>query len=198
MFIPDVTPGGLDLYFNGSDSAQWRASVIGNSTFLPIYFTQFNLDSLQSGNVKVKNWNYYDNIIMIPAVVTKTTGSFNYSYQALYNSTLTRVEEQQVQVPNTFSLSQNYPNPFNPSTAIPFTVYGSQFIVHSPIHTTLKIYNILGELVRTLVNEERMPGSYQVIWNGKDYKGVKVSSGIYFYRLEAGSYSETKRMILVK
>jgi len=198
MFIPEVNPGGLSLNFNGSDSTKWKASLIGNSTFLPISFTEFNLDSLQSGNVKIHNWSYYDNIIMIPAVITQTSGSFNYSYQALYDSTLTKVEEQQAQMPNSFFLFQNYPNPFNPSTTIPFTVNSSQFMVHRPIHTTLKIYNILGELVRTLLDEEKMPGDYQVVWDGRDDKGEKVSSGIYFYRLQSGGNSERKKMVLIK
>jgi hypothetical protein len=97
-----------------------------------------------------------------------------------------------------FSLFQNYPNPFNPSTLIPFTIYGSRFIVHSPIHTTLKIYNILGKKVRTLVDEPRRAGYYEVIWDGKDDSGKEVSSGIYFYQLRAGNFIETKKLVLIK
>ncbi len=190
--------GGLNINFNGVDSADWITSIIGYSSADPDTFAEFTLDSLKSGNFKFHNWNDYDDIIMIPAVITKTTGSFNYSYSATYDSTLTDVEEIPDLLPHSFTLSQNYPNPFNPSTTIPFQVYGSQFIVHGPIHTTFKIYNILGDLVRTLMDEKKMPGNYQVVWDGRDDKGEKVSSGIYFYRLEAGGYSETKRMILVK
>ncbi len=197
-FVTQATTGGLNLTFNGADSANWKTSVIGYSSADPDTFAEFTLDSLKSGNFKFHNWNNYDDIIMIPAVITKTNGAFNYSYSATYDSTLTEVEEIPDLLPHSFTLSQNYPNPFNPSTTIPFQVYGSQFIVHSPIHTTLKIYNILGDLVRTLMYEKKMPGNYQVVWDGRDDKGEKVSSGIYFYRLEAGGYSETKRMILVK
>ena len=77
-------------------------------------------------------------------------------------------------------------------------VDGSWFIVHSPIHTTLKIYNLLGQVVRILVNEEKLPGSYTVIWDGKDQKGHEVSSGIYFYQLKAKDYSEVKKMVFLK
>jgi hypothetical protein len=95
-------------------------------------------------------------------------------------------------------LFQNYPNPFNPSTLIPFTVYGSQFIVHSPIHTTLKIYNILGQKVRTLVDEPKRAGNYEVIWDGRDDSGKEVSSGIYFYQLRAGDYKQTRKLVLIR
>ena len=100
--------------------------------------------------------------------------------------------------PKTFHLSQNHPNPFNPSTNIPFTVYGSQFMVHSPLPTTLKIYNIRGELVRTLVDELKEVGKYEIVWDGKDEGGNQVASGIYFYQLRIEGFCDTKKMILVK
>jgi hypothetical protein len=100
--------------------------------------------------------------------------------------------------PNTFHLYQNYPNPFNPTTKIPFTVHGSQFMVHSPIHTNLTIYNILGQKVRTLVDEPKEVGRYETIWDGKDEDGKEVASGIYFYQLKIADYCEIKKMILVK
>jgi hypothetical protein len=101
-------------------------------------------------------------------------------------------------IPERFTLSQNYPNPFNPTTTIPFTVNGSQFIVHSPVRTTLKIYNILGQLVRTLVDEAKLPGRYNIIWDGKDNSGKEVGSGIYFYQLKTKEYTDTKKMVLLK
>lgn len=107
-------------------------------------------------------------------------------------------EHEPAPVPSHFELCQNYPNPFNPFTTIPFQVGGSQFIVHSPIHSTLKIYNILGQLVRTLVDEETAPGKYEAIWDGKDDSGKKVSSGIYFYQLKTPDYTATKKMVLLR
>jgi hypothetical protein len=126
-------------------------------------------------------------------------------------------EDETVSLPKAFELEQNYPNPFNPSTTIHFTVRrpssavrspihttqdnaadGSQFTIHSPVRTTLKIYNILGETVKTLVDEFKSEGSYTVVWDGKDEKGSEVSSGIYFYRLKVGDYSEAKKMILLR
>jgi hypothetical protein len=197
-FVTQATTGGLSLDFNGVDSANWITSLIGYSSADPDTFAEFTLDSLKRGNFKFHNWNDYDYIIMIPAVVTKTTGSFDYSYSAIYDSTLTKVEEEPGLMPGSFTLSQNYPNPFNPTTTIPFTVYGSKFIVHRPIHTTLNIYNIRGQLVKTLVDEEKLPGDYSVIWNGQDNDDKAVSSGIYFYQIRSDNSTITKKMVLLR
>jgi photosystem II stability/assembly factor-like uncharacterized protein len=107
-------------------------------------------------------------------------------------------EEEELSLPNEFSLSQNYPNPFNPTTSIRFTVRGSPFAVYAPIRTTLRIYNVLGEAVRTLVDETKNAGSYEVIWDGKDNQGKEVASGIYFCKLQVGDKSQTKNMVLIK
>jgi hypothetical protein len=93
-----------------------------------------------------------------------------------------------------FELFQNYPNPFNPATKIQFTLPEKQ----TPIHTSLRIYNILGQVVRTLVDEPQGGGYHQLIWDGTDLEGSEVSSGIYFYTVEAGDYKETKKMTLMR
>ncbi|MGB7061376.1 MAG: right-handed parallel beta-helix repeat-containing protein, partial [Candidatus Zixiibacteriota bacterium] len=98
------------------------------------------------------------------------------------------------QVPKRFELVQNYPNPFNPATSIQFTVGSLQ----SPSHITLKIYNILGQAVRTLVDEEKAEGSYTLYWDGRNQNGKEVSSGIYFYKLEAGNFTDVKKMVLLR
>ena len=85
-----------------------------------------------------------------------------------------------------FRLEQNYPNPFNPVTLLEFGISNSGFV-------SLKVYDILGNEVKTLVNEFKQPGTYEV-----EFAGSNLSSGIYFYKLEAGSFVETKRMLLVK
>ena len=71
-------------------------------------------------------------------------------------------------------------------------------MVHSPVHTSLVVYNLAGQKVRILLDEEMIPGDYQAIWDGKDDNDKKVSSGIYFYRFKAGDNSETKKMIMLK
>jgi len=99
-------------------------------------------------------------------------------------------------VPTDFKLEQNFPNPFNAQTTIRFEVPFSQG--NGAVRTVLKVYNILGRKVKTLVDEPRQPGRYQIIWDGRDDSGSKVSSGMYFYRLKVGSHSESKKMTLLK
>lgn len=89
-------------------------------------------------------------------------------------------------VPGRFELLQNYPNPFNPVTTIEFTI-------SKEANVNIGIYNVLGQLVTTLVNDRRKPGSYSIHLNGSNF-----TSGTYFYRLTAGGYVETKKMILLK
>ena len=90
------------------------------------------------------------------------------------------------EVPSSFSLEQNYPNPFNPSTNVLFSILNVQFV-------TLKVYDILGKEVATLINEKLQPGTYEVNWEASQF-----SSGVYFYRLTAGDFSEMKRMLMIK
>ncbi|UCE19535.1 MAG: T9SS type A sorting domain-containing protein [Gemmatimonadota bacterium] len=98
------------------------------------------------------------------------------------------------QGPQSFTLEQNYPNPFNPRTEIRYQLPH----VGSSLHTTLTIYNILGQEVRTLVNEVKEPGYYQVTWDARDDFGFEVSSGVYFYQIRTENFVETKRMLLMK
>jgi len=100
--------------------------------------------------------------------------------------------------PSEFELSQNYPNPFNPYTTISFTVHGKGETEKGPLHTTLTVYNIIGQKVITLVDQVKLPGEHKVTWEGKDDKGNSVSSGIYFYKLKVGDFSKVKKMLLIK
>jgi hypothetical protein len=85
-----------------------------------------------------------------------------------------------------------YPNPFNPQTTIAFEIPERQAV-------TIRVFDMSGRLVRELISAQpHTPGRHEVVWNGRDDTGRQVASGVYFYRLEAGSYSETKRMVLVK
>jgi len=92
-------------------------------------------------------------------------------------------------------LQQNYPNPFNPSTNIRFSVplLSQGGVSRRDGVVSITIYNSLGKEIGLLVNEQLNPGSYEVTWNASDY-----ASGIYFYVLKAGSFSESKKMLLIK
>jgi hypothetical protein len=95
-------------------------------------------------------------------------------------------------VPKKFSLSQNYPNPFNPSTRIKFDV-ALDSRLRGNDNIVLKIYDVLGRETAILVNEGLKPGTYEVEWDGSNYP-----SGVYFYKLITKSYSETRKMVLIK
>ena len=90
------------------------------------------------------------------------------------------------EVPNTFKLHQNYPNPFNPVTDIKFDVPSSSFV-------TLSVYNILGDEIEILVDDQMNPGSYNVDWDASNFP-----SGVYIYKMVSGNFIQTKKMILIK
>ncbi len=97
-------------------------------------------------------------------------------------------------LPRVFSLGQNYPNPFNPSTTITYAIPEGSGVVA----TTLSVYDVRGRLIDRLVDEKRVPGYYQVHWSGRDQSGLAVSSGVYLYTIEAGDYSSTRKMVIVR
>ncbi len=107
-------------------------------------------------------------------------------------STLIGISPVSEEIPHQFSLEQNFPNPFNPSTKIRFDISGT-----SSALTFLSVYDILGREVSTLVNEELKPGTYEVDWNAEG-GAADCPSGVYFYKLTSGKFSETKKMILMK
>lgn len=99
--------------------------------------------------------------------------------------------EIQLERPKDFELSQNFPNPFNPVTQI-------RFQLPEPTQVRLEIYNLLGQRVRTLVQDKLNPGYHLVMWDGRDENGAPVSSGIYFYHMRTEKFRQTKRMLLLK
>jgi len=95
--------------------------------------------------------------------------------------------------PKGYKLEQCYPNPFNANTAISYQLSGIR-----PHHTALKIYNIRGEEVITLVDQEQRAGRYKVVWDGRNNQGKEVASGVYFYRLKAGEFTAARKMVLLR
>ena len=103
-------------------------------------------------------------------------------------------------LPKAFALGQNYPNPFNPATIIPFRVPLLDAVLAGrvAVPVSMEIYNALGQKVRTLIDEDRIPGYYRIAWNGLDGNGRPAASGLYFYHLKAGALQRVKKMTLVK
>jgi photosystem II stability/assembly factor-like uncharacterized protein len=121
--------------------------------------------------------------------------------RSMYKINLNEVTGVEVEknetLPFEFELSQNYPNPFNPSTKIKFVIPENVESFGKTSHIQLKIYDILGNEITTLVNEQKQPGTYEVEFNASSVNR-RISSGIYFYRLSAGNNSITKQMVLMK
>ena len=109
-------------------------------------------------------------------------GSFNYS---------DIVEVTVGNIPDEYKLLQNYPNPFNPSTMI-------RYQVPQKSNVTIKVYNLLGREIKTLFNGPVQPGYHDVEWNGLNNHGIQMSSGIYIYRMTAGTFTGSGKMILMK
>jgi len=105
---------------------------------------------------------------------------------SLFSEGVTSVEEKALAIPDNFELLQNYPNPFNPTTKIKYQIPDGGLV-------SLQVYNLLGEVVTTLVNAEQPVGQYEV-----DFDATSLPNGIYFYKLQAGSFADTKKMILLK
>ncbi len=179
------TPGFVsqDVYVSDTvslspDEKLWRLKGYndGNLPWLPT----FEGLNFQPGQEQYAH--AYDSTASLYAVV---------EYAILISSKPSSVAEEETSIPGYFELLPNFPNPFNHQTVIRYTL-------SQPAEVSLVIYNILGQKVRTLVKEEKQNGTKSVAWNGKNDRGKEVSSGIYFYRLKAGEYSQTKRMVMLK
>ena len=193
---------------------EFDSTLVSTSSSNQIYIAnsgsaQLNIDSITISDPRFTSNNNYTSIEAYS--FSKIQIEFNPDSIKNYNATLTVYSdggiknilltgigkdnsvnvEDDVSLPIAFTLEQNYPNPFNPSTRISW---------QSPVggHQTLKIYDVLGNEVATLVNEEKPAGSYEVEFNLERDSSPALVSGIYFYRLQADDYVETKKMILLK
>lgn len=127
---------------------------------------------------------------LLECIVAKNEYPYqNKYYYEIYNTGITGV--QSMEQPAKFSLAQNFPNPFNPETKITFTISERQ-------NVSIKIFNIQGELIKTLTTTEFQPGEYEIVWNGKNELGEQQPTGIYFYEMRSGSNSQAKKMILLR
>jgi hypothetical protein len=173
---------GSNIFAGSVGNGVWRSTNYGNT------WTQIN-DGLGSGAYNVLSLGADDQYLFAGTVSSSI-------WRRPLSQIVTDVNEEIIILPQQFSLEQNYPNPFNPSTRI-------QYQVSSVSHINLKVYDVLGNEVATLVNEEKPAGSYEVEFSAKGGaasggNASHLSSGIYFYKLQAGSFSEIKKMTLLR
>ena len=145
------------------------SSVFPNDTLQPAMVYDLDHDG-QDELISYSNPYYYGGILQVYHAVSSRVG----------------IHADQSEVPNRFHLYPPYPNPFNPSTTIQYDL-----VKDSPVN--IGIYDILGQRIETLINQKQPAGHHQVIWNATD-----ASSGIYFYKIQAGDYAETKKMVVMK
>ena len=165
--------------------------------FLVLIFTITNclhgqyrikISVLGNGGSSDSNLTYHLNSTL-GQQLTGITQASNYTvYDGVWKpiQILTPIDNQNNIIPQKYELEQNYPNPFNPSTKI-------KYAIPRISQVEIKIYDILGNVVQTLVNEEKSAGVYELIWNAAD-----LSSGVYFYQIHAGNFVQTKKMLLLK
>ncbi len=183
------------INFHKATSLRWRDT--GGTQSTPDTLGPLNV-SFNSNSKVIQVWSaspdFYDGSpVVLPfnqtgTSVSVTVPSLLYWDMIViqYDSTFTSVRKDGNGLPRSFALTQNYPNPFNPTTAISYQLSAVSFV-------TLKVYDILGREVATLVNERQNPGSYTV-----KFDGSKMPSGVYFYRLNAGIHSATMKMMSIK
>ncbi len=174
---------GSDVEFqgiaNGSLPKDWI--VASNYDNGQLTIGMVGLTPLKDGNVVALNFRLKDKqqVVNIHASV------------AMNGQATSAIEAKVREIPSTFALSQNYPNPFNPTTNIKYSIPENSVV-------TLTIYNMLGQQVKTLINAQQDAGFYTISWDGTNGYGSKVSSGIYIYRLQAGKFTSTIKMNLLK
>jgi subtilisin family serine protease len=179
----DGSSGGINIYDNFSDAEKWTALSSGiQNTSLPAGDISYVVSAapldIDAGGSAVAAFAIAagNNLEDLRTAIQAGRAKYN---------TLTDVESETT-LPIEFNLAQNYPNPFNPSTKINFSIPESGLV-------SLKIYDLLGREVAELINTEMQPGTYDYNFNG-----AGLSSGMYFYKIEAGSYSQTRKMMLLK
>jgi 5'-nucleotidase/UDP-sugar diphosphatase len=172
--IADKLKRDLELVHRHLEAGNYRAASLGLRLF--IAYVQ-----LQNRKGHISDWSSQKLVFL----VDKLDRSIGYPLAKISE------DETGVSQPEDFQLLQNYPNPFNPQTDISYSLPENS-------HVKLTVYNLLGQTVKTLVDEYQSAGSKEVTWDGRNERGESVASGIYLYRLEAGKYTETKKMSLLK
>jgi hypothetical protein len=181
----------LQVWIYGNNSLdQFRFMIddsdgMEGSPWIPINWTGWQLVIFDLAVDPVTGWVNGNGVLDGPMV---SLDSFQ-----IMKAAATAVEPQSTgpEVPATYALSQNYPNPFNAETRIRFTIPQAGYV-------SLKVYNVTGQLVRTLVDEDMPAGTHSAVWNGLDQNGGQLASGVYFCRMEAGAWAESIKMSFLR
>lgn len=195
-----TSDSGHGVYLSTNNGTNWTQTTLNNGEVYSLAVNGNNvfagtfLNGVFVSNNNGANWIQRNEGFGFPTVRALCIVS-NYIFAGTYNGggiwrrllgELVGINPILNEIPDKFLLSQNYPNPFNPITKI-------KFQIPKLSHTKITVFDILGKVVATLVNEEIKPGTYEI-----DFNGSSLASGIYYYKLNAESYTDTKKMVLVK
>jgi Secretion system C-terminal sorting domain len=200
---PSAPPGIPNIYKTTNGGINWLSSIYMGDEVNSIYFIDRNKGWAACHNSIILattnsglNWTHqsiyqfgtnYHSIYFADSLTGWVVGDSGRILKTTTGGILTNFTNSNSEIPDRYSLSQNYPNPFNPLTHLEFGISNLGFV-------SLKVFDVLGNEVATLVNEKKNPGSYEV-----EFDGSNLSSGIYFYRLEVDeNIIDTKRMVLLK
>jgi len=202
----DLDRDGLpDLYFAGNnfgavmDMEYEGGSVISEESY-SFYYTLIDGGEVEGGyfgrpaNVDIgdmDNDGHLELVATVPWSGANPVENLLGLYVFEFDNTQLSIDGTFDQVPMVYSLRQNHPNPFNPVTRISYDII-------EPTNVTIRIYDLLGQSVKTLVNERKDVGFYTTLWNGLDQSGAMVASGVYIYRFETERFTATKKMLLLK
>ncbi len=212
-----VDPGNSDILFAATASSIYQSTdkgltwnnrynsniMIRNLTIHPLRASHIYITSFYSGVIRScdggMNWQTYNNGLNHLSLfqITPARDYSNILFAATYGGSVFKINETEVSVDNItserngFELLQNFPNPFNPSTIIRYRLSGYS-------NVELKIYNLLGQVVRTLVQEKQTAGFKHVQWDGKNQSGIPVSSGLYICRITVENEARTMKILLMK
>ncbi len=185
-------PNGMNGMWDGEHGGGMMG--FGNNINFQFHYTDEQLDyyNMSEDHIKIMAWNSQTNSWQnINGTLDKENNLIKFStntasnYFALSSQNVTDVENKG-EIPNQFVLEQNYPNPFNPATKIKYSIPSSELV-------TLKVYDVLGKEVATLINRQQAAGNYEVEFNGSN-----LASGIYMFKLQTSNFAETKKMVLAK
>jgi len=187
-----VAFGVANRFYEITVTPQSAGSNSSYNASLRLYYSDSDIQGINESNLKLvrltnDGWIYIGGTVNTNENYVEANNVHDVGIFAFADpDSITNVNSNENGLVNDFKLEQNYPNPFNPSTKIKYSIPQSEFV-------SLKVFDILGNAVATLANEEKSAGNYEVNFNA-----ATLSSGIYFYKLQAGSFVETKKMILMK
>jgi hypothetical protein len=176
--------------------------LFGIFSLFDVFPQQVSKSVIASGGKSMQNSSYKVNGTVGQSFIGFSSNSIQQNKNGFWyqiNSLITAVEQTKGEFPDAYKLEQNYPNPFNPTTTIKYAIPNNQ--TSSQLgkgrtevgFVTLNVYDILGKKVTTLINKTIQPGIYEVIFNAKD-----LPSGVYIYRIRAGSFIQSKKLLLMK